>query len=160
MVGLSGGVSSRAYRNQWQRTCFVSSAGRGHRFWRRGDLMSTLLANYIHGEWVQGGDLGVALYNPVTAAELVRVSSTGLDLSRAFEFARTFGKAALRELTYAARGEALSACVAVLKRNREKYLETSLVNSGTIQADSCIDIDGAIFTLGYFAKLAVSLGAV
>jgi len=122
--------------------------------------MSTLLANYIHGEWVQGGDLGVALYNPVTAAELVRVSSTGLDLSRAFEFARTFGKAALRELTYAARGEALSACVAVLKRNREKYLETSLVNSGTIQADSCIDIDGAIFTLGYFAKLAVSLGAV
>jgi hypothetical protein len=42
--------------------------------------MSTLLANHIHGEWVQGGDHGVALYNPVTAAELVRVSSTGLDV--------------------------------------------------------------------------------
>src|SRR5204863_8499488 len=55
-------------------------------------------------------------------------------------------------------GALLSAAVKVLKTNRDAYLEIALTNSGTVKTDSAVDIDGAIFTLSYYAKLADELG--
>jgi 3,4-dehydroadipyl-CoA semialdehyde dehydrogenase len=98
------------------------------------------------------------LRDPVTAAELVRVSSDGLDLPGAFSFARDSGGAALRAMSYGKRAAQLVEIVKVLQANRNAYYEIATTNSGTTKNDSAVDIDGAIFTVGQYAKWGASLG--
>ncbi len=120
--------------------------------------MSTeLLSNYIGGRWVGGQGAGTALFDPVLGTELVRVDATGLDLTGGLAFARNRGGTALRALTYRQRGELLAAVVQVLQKNRDAYYEITTANSGTVKNDSAVDIDGAIYTLTTFAKLAAQL---
>ncbi|CAM3843342.1 3,4-dehydroadipyl-CoA semialdehyde dehydrogenase [Roseateles saccharophilus] len=120
--------------------------------------MSTeLLSNYIGGRWVAGQGAGTALFDPVIGTELVRVDAGGLDLPGGFEFARSRGGAALKGLSYRQRGELLAAVVQVLQKNRDAYYEIATANSGTVRNDSAVDIDGAIYTLTTYAKLAAQL---
>ena len=120
--------------------------------------MSELLANFVSGKWQTGQGAGVPLLDPVTGAELVRVDASGLDLSAAFTFAREQGGTALRALSYAQRGALLSAVLKLLQANRDAYYEIATANSGTVKNDSAVDIDGALFTLGVYAKMGDSLG--
>ena len=115
------------------------------------------LSNHLGGRWVDGQGAGTALFDPVLGHELVRVDATGLDLPGGFEFARRQGGAALRALSYRQRGELLAAIVQVLQKHRDAYYEIATANSGTIRNDSAVDIDGAIYTLSSYAKLAVQL---
>lgn len=121
-------------------------------------MNESLLPNYVSSRWAQGVGPGIPLVDPVLGNELARVSSAGIEFEQAFAYARHTGSRELGTLTYKQRGKALSACVAVLKQNRERYLLISLENSGTATADSMIDVDGAIFTLNYFAKAGKNLG--
>ncbi|MGL5002253.1 MAG: 3,4-dehydroadipyl-CoA semialdehyde dehydrogenase, partial [Casimicrobium sp.] len=111
------------------------------------------------GRWQTGRGDGVALIDPVLGNELVRVDATGLDLAAGFAHAREHGGAALRALTYAERAAMLAKAVAVLNQHRDRYYEIATANSGTVKNDSAVDIDGGIYTLGYYAKLGESLGA-
>jgi 3,4-dehydroadipyl-CoA semialdehyde dehydrogenase len=120
--------------------------------------LSVLLKNLVAGEWVAGTGPGVALIDPVLGDELARVSSSGVDLAKAFGFARDVGGSALRALTYGERASALARCVGVLKANRERYFQIAQANSGTTKTDSATDIDGAIFTLNYYARAGAALG--
>lgn len=121
--------------------------------------MSELLANYLSGGWQHGSGNGVALIDPVLVNDLVRVDATGLDLAAGFAYAREQGGAALRALTYTERAAMLAKAVAVLNANRDHYYDIATANSGTVKSDSAVDIDGGIYTLGYYAKLGESLGA-
>jgi 3,4-dehydroadipyl-CoA semialdehyde dehydrogenase len=120
--------------------------------------MTELLPNHVGGQWVAGRGPGTRLLDPVTGAELVRVSSDGLDLPAAFAFARNTGGAALRAMTYAQRAAMLAAVVKVLQANRDTYYEIATANSGTVKNDSAVDIDGGIFTLGQYARWGAALG--
>ena len=120
--------------------------------------MAELLKNLVAGSWVAGKGPGTALLDPVTGAEVARVSSEGIDLASAFTHARTTGGSALRALTYAQRAALLGEIVKVLQANRDAYYEIATANSGTTRNDSAVDIDGAIFTLGQFAKWGAALG--
>ena len=120
--------------------------------------MSELLSNHLGGAWVAGRGDGVPLFDPVLGTELVRVDATGLDLAAGFAFAREQGGAALRALTYCERAERLAAVVKVLQARRDSYFEIATANSGTVKNDSAVDIDGAIYTVGTYAKLAATLG--
>ena len=120
--------------------------------------MSELLGNYVGGRWVGGTDGGTPLLDPVLGTELVRVSSAGLDLTQAFAFARSEGGGALRAMRYAQRAAMLGRCADVLKANRDRYYDIALTNSGTTKADSGPDIDGAIFTLNWYARAGAALG--
>lgn len=122
--------------------------------------MTEQLLNYVGGQWQAGTGDGTALFDPVRGTELVRVSSVGLNLPAAFDYARTTGASALRALTYAQRADMLKQIVDVLQANRDAYYEIALANSGTTQNDSAVDIDGAIFTLSYYARAGKSLGDV
>ena len=53
--------------------------------------------------------------------------------------------------------ELLAAIVQVLQKHRDSYYEIATANSGTVRNDSAVDIDGAIYTLTTFAKLAAQL---
>ena len=115
--------------------------------------MTKLLANYVSDQWVLGTSQGYTLQDPITGESLVRVDSTGIDLSAVFDYARTTCCAELRKLNYQSRALLLKAVVKVLNENKDKYYEISLKNSGTVKNDSAVDIEGGIFTLGYYAKL-------
>jgi 3,4-dehydroadipyl-CoA semialdehyde dehydrogenase len=120
--------------------------------------MTELLANHVSGQWKTGTGPGTPLHDPVLGHELVRVSSAGLDLAAAFQFARETGGAALRALTYAQRAAMLGAAVKVLQAHRDAYYDISVANSGTVKNDTAVDVDGGIYTLGTYAKLGENLG--
>lgn len=121
--------------------------------------MTDLLENYVNGAWTAGAGTGTTLTDPVTGEDLVRVSSEGLDLEGAFRFAREEGGRALKELTYAQRAEALGAIAKLFTSKRDDYYAISTANSGTTKPDTAVDVDGAGYTLSYFAKQGAALGA-
>lgn len=119
--------------------------------------MSELLLNHLGGRWQAGRGTGSALVDPVLGDELVRVDCTGLDLGTGFAYARTVGGAGLRALSYRERAGLLGAIAKLLQSHRADYDAIATANSGTVAADSAVDIDGAIYTIGYYAKLGESL---
>ena len=121
-------------------------------------MTTALLPNFFAGRWQTGTGAGTPLLDPVLGTELVRVSSAGIDLAEGFAFAREQGGAALRALSYGERATLLAKIADVLQANRDHYYEIATANSGTVTRDSAVDIDGGIFTLGYFAKQGAALG--
>ncbi len=120
--------------------------------------MIELLPNYLGGRWQTGTGTGSTLLDPVLGTALVRVDATGADLPAAFAFARQTGGAGLRALTYAQRAQLLADIANVLQTNRDAYYEISTANSGTVKNDTAVDVDGAIYTLGQYAKWGAALG--
>lgn len=115
------------------------------------------LPNYVCGEWKEGTGVGEALIDPVTGDELARISSQGVDLKTALEFARSRGGSGLQEFSYRERADMLAKIADVLTANRDEYFRISLLNSGTTQADASFDVDGAIYTVKYYAKAGRAL---
>jgi 3,4-dehydroadipyl-CoA semialdehyde dehydrogenase len=124
-------------------------------FVKRG--MSMKLPNYISGQWREGSGLGTQLLDPVTGDELARISSDGVDLKAALEFARSQGGPALRQLTYAQRADLLAKIGELLTANRDEYFRLSLLNLGATQSDASFDVDGALYTMKYYAKIGRAL---
>jgi 3,4-dehydroadipyl-CoA semialdehyde dehydrogenase len=120
--------------------------------------MAELLPNHFAGRLQTGTGPGTPLFDPVLGTELARVDATGLDLAQGFAYARDEGGAALRQLTYAQRGALLAAVGKVLQANRDAYYEISIANSGTVRNDTAVDVDGAIYTVGTYAKLGETIG--
>jgi len=118
----------------------------------------TALANYLSGQWTIGHGAGIPLLDPVRGTELARVSSEGANYGSALDHARSIGGPALRSLSYQQRAELLERIAQVLISNRDTYYQIALENSGSLKSDAVIDIEGAIFTLKYFARLGCALG--
>src|SRR5207248_11350657 len=97
------------------------------------------------------------LVDPVTGEELARISSEGVDLNNALEFARAQGGSALRQLTYAQRADLLAKMGDALTANRDEYFRLSLLNLGATQADASFDVDGALYPMKHHAKIGGAL---
>jgi 3,4-dehydroadipyl-CoA semialdehyde dehydrogenase len=122
-----------------------------------GESMKTL-RSYVQGGWHQA-DTGFApLHNPCTEEPIAQASSHGIDFGAALEFARDKGGPALRDMTFAQRGQLLAGMSKALYEKREELIELSSVNTGVTRKDAKFDLDGATFTLSYYAKLGESLG--
>jgi len=115
------------------------------------------LPNYVSGQWKEGTGPGETLIDPVTGDELANISSQGVDIEAGLAFARTHGAPALRHLTYAQRAELLGKIADALTANRDEYFRLSLLNLGANQADASFDVDGAIYTMKYYAKIGRAL---
>src|SRR5258708_1447480 len=115
------------------------------------------LPNYVNGQWSEGAGSGEPLIDPVTGDELVSISSQDLKLESALQFARARGGPALRQLAYAQRAEMLAKIAGALAANRDEYFRLSLLNLGATQADASFDVDGAIYTMKYYAKIGRAL---
>ena len=120
--------------------------------------MTTYLRNYLGGQWQPETTPANRLLDPVTGAELAVTGGAAQGLVEGFDFARRDGRHALQEMTYGQRAAMLGDVVKVLKANRDAYYEISLANSGTTKSDSAVDIEGAAYTLGYYAKIGAALG--
>lgn len=116
------------------------------------------LPNFVEGRWIDGADDGEVLVDPVLGTELARVSSAGVRYDQALHYARSVGGPALRALTYGERAALLGRIADVLTAHRDEYFRISLENSGATKADAAFDVDGAIYTLKYYAKTGTALG--
>ncbi len=116
------------------------------------------LANYVTGQWKEGAGPGDALIDPVTGDELARISSQEIDVRAALDYARQQGVPALQSMTYGQRADLLAKIGDVLTANRDEYFRISLLNSGANQADASFDVDGALYTMKFFAKIGRPLG--
>ncbi len=116
------------------------------------------LLNYVCDRWSEGLGEGEPLIDPVRGTELARASSDGVNFAEALEHARTVGGPGLRALTYAQRATLLGRIAEVLTANRDTYYRIALENSGSPRSDAAIDIDGAIYTLKFYAKEGAALG--
>lgn len=116
------------------------------------------IANHIHGEWIEGKGPGVPLVDPVTGEELARASSDGIDVAKALTYARETGGRALRAMSFAERGAMLRAASETMIKNRDKYSEIALKNSGNTSIDAAIDIDGGTGTLMFYSSIGKRLG--
>ena len=120
--------------------------------------MGAYLRNYLAGAWQPEARPVHTLRNPVTGEALAATGGAADGLQAGFAFARTQGAKALQALSYGERAAMLVEVGRVLQANRDAYYDISLANSGTTKADSAVDIEGAAYTLGYFARLGAGLG--
>jgi len=116
------------------------------------------LPNYLSGVWQPESGRDATLLDPVTGAPLATAGGPAAGLDAGFAFARTQGAAGLQAMSYGQRAAMLGEIAKVLQANRDAYYNISLANSGTTKADSAVDIEGASFTLGYYAKIGAALG--
>jgi 3,4-dehydroadipyl-CoA semialdehyde dehydrogenase len=118
------------------------------------------LKNLIGGKWVSGQGDGEELVDPVLGQEVARVSVDGLSYGDALAYARQVGGPALRALSYDERATLLGRIAEVLAANKNDYYRIALENMGATRGDAAFDVDGAIFTLRYYAKAGAALGNV
>jgi oxepin-CoA hydrolase/3-oxo-5,6-dehydrosuberyl-CoA semialdehyde dehydrogenase len=116
--------------------------------------MTKILPSYVRGGWWTPADVSDATAVPdatevldASTGELVtRVSTSGLDLASALDYARTVGQASLGRLTFHKRAVLLKQLAQVLTEHKAQLYELS-TRTGATKADSWVDIDGGIGVL-------------
>ncbi|HEU5222528.1 MAG TPA: phenylacetic acid degradation bifunctional protein PaaZ [Candidatus Lumbricidophila sp.] len=115
--------------------------------------MTEILPSYVQDAWwTPESDADAVDVRDAATGELVtRVSTLGLDLAGALEYARSVGQASIGALTFHQRALRLKQlALALTDRKAELYaLSTS---TGATRADSWIDIDGGIGVLFSYAS--------
>ena len=123
--------------------------------------MTTLqtLTSYLQGRWITGAGALAPLFNPATEEQVASAGTAGIDFGAALAHARSAGPA-LRERTYAQRGEMLRALSKALHAHRDELIGLAVQNGGNTRSDAKFDVDGAIGTLAHYADLGAQLGSV
>lgn len=120
--------------------------------------MPPAIRSFVQGRWGSGAGQKTALVNPATEEVVAEVASDVLDAAACLEYARSNGGTALREMSFAQRGQLLDAVAKVLHAAREELLDIATSNGGNTRGDGKFDVDGAIGTLSYYGKLGAALG--
>ncbi|KAA8888820.1 phenylacetic acid degradation bifunctional protein PaaZ [Nocardia colli] len=115
--------------------------------------MSRLLESYVQGRWFAAADEGTPLLSAIDSVEVARISSTGLDLAGAVDYARTVGGPALARLTFHERAAGLKQLGQALLAGKDEFYAVSRL-TGATKRDSGIDIDGGIGTVLSYASKA------
>ena len=116
--------------------------------------MTDFLPSYVQGEWwtpaAPLGSLslpkGTDVRDASTGEIITRVSTEGLDLTGALEYARTTGHASLAELTFHQRALLLKQFALALTERKDELYAIS-ARTGATKGDSWVDIDGGIGVL-------------
>ena len=118
--------------------------------------MTEMLPSYVNGQWWTpdaSASAGATEVRDASTGEVVaRVSTEGLDLGAALEYARTVGQASLGALTFHQRAVLLKQMALALTERKAELYELSS-RTGATKQDSWVDIDGGIGVLfTYSAK--------
>lgn len=114
----------------------------------KGTPMTEILPSYVQGSWwTPTSDADATEVRDASTGETVaRVSTAGLDLGAALDYARTTGQASLGELTFHQRAVLLKQLALALTARKEELYAISSRTGATAQ-DSWVDIDGGIGVL-------------
>ena len=118
------------------------------------------LRSFVEDRFVEGKEPLATLVNPATEEPLARTSTAGLDMGAAVRFGRERGGPALRELTFAQRGELLKSFSKALHARRDELIGLAMQNGGNTRGDAKFDVDGAIGTLAHYGELGAGLGSL
>lgn len=110
--------------------------------------MTEILPSYVQGEWWTPADAsaGVDVRDASTGESVCRVSTDGLDLGAALDFARTVGQRSLGELTFHQRAVLLKQFAQALTERKQELYDLSK-RAGSTERDSLNDVDGGIGVL-------------
>ncbi len=111
-----------------------------------------VLESYVEGGWRAAPD-GEAVRDAVTAEEVARVSSAGVDFGAALDHGRRVGGPALRELSFHERAALVKSVGLMLREHRDELYALS-ARTGATRADSRFDVDGGIGALLAYASKA------
>lgn len=114
--------------------------------------MSKKLQSYVNGQWLEGQDDGVMVYNAINGDAIASVSSKGVDFQAAIDYGRTVGGRALRAMTSHERANRLKALAQHLMSIKDKFYAVSAW-TGATKADSWVDIEGGLGTLFTYSSL-------
>jgi oxepin-CoA hydrolase/3-oxo-5,6-dehydrosuberyl-CoA semialdehyde dehydrogenase len=104
------------------------------------------LASYVSGAWWVPDADGTEIRDASTGEVVTTVSTEGLDLAGALEYARTVGQRSLGELTFHQRAVILKQLAQVLTERKDELYALS-ARTGATKTDSWVDIDGGIGVL-------------
>jgi oxepin-CoA hydrolase/3-oxo-5,6-dehydrosuberyl-CoA semialdehyde dehydrogenase len=115
--------------------------------------MTGILESYLEGAWwAPTDDQGATIVRDASTGEVVTaVSTTGLDLPGALEYARTVGQASLGALTFHQRALLLKEFAQILTERKDELYALSS-RTGATKNDSMVDIDGGIGVLFTYAS--------
>jgi oxepin-CoA hydrolase/3-oxo-5,6-dehydrosuberyl-CoA semialdehyde dehydrogenase len=110
--------------------------------------MTAILPSYLQGAWWQPDDDSdaVTVQDASTGAPITRVSTRGIDLAGALDFARTEGQASLGRLTFHERAMLLKQYALLLDARKEELYDLAMA-AGATRRDSLADVDGGIGVL-------------
>ncbi|GAA3759796.1 phenylacetic acid degradation bifunctional protein PaaZ [Microbacterium kribbense] len=106
------------------------------------------LPSYLQGAWwTPVDDAGaIVVRDASTGAEVTRISSAGVDLAGALDYARTVGQRSLGALTFHQRALLLKQFGQALTERKSELYEIAKTAGATVR-DSMIDVDGGIGVL-------------
>jgi oxepin-CoA hydrolase/3-oxo-5,6-dehydrosuberyl-CoA semialdehyde dehydrogenase len=112
--------------------------------------MTDILPSFVRGAWWTPSDPEAASSSTIRDAStgdvVTRVSTAGLDLTAALEYARTVGQSSLGALTFHQRALILKQLAQALTERKAELYELSS-RTGATKNDSMADIDGGIGVL-------------
>jgi oxepin-CoA hydrolase/3-oxo-5,6-dehydrosuberyl-CoA semialdehyde dehydrogenase len=104
------------------------------------------LSSFVEGAWFTPAGEGTSVRDASTGEVVTTVSTAGLDLGAALEYARTVGQASLGGLTFHQRAVILKQLAQALTERKAELYELSS-RTGATTNDSWVDIDGGIGVL-------------
>lgn len=110
------------------------------------------LASFLSGTWQSGRGRSRLIRHAISGEALWEVTSEGLDMAAARQFAIEKGAPALRAMTFIERAAMLKAVAKHLLSEKERFYALS-AQTGATRADSWVDIEGGIGTLFTYASL-------
>ncbi|SJN28450.1 Aldehyde dehydrogenase, PaaZ [Microbacterium esteraromaticum] len=110
--------------------------------------MTEILPSYVNGDWwtPEAGVSGTEVRDASTGEVVASVSTEGLDLEAALDYARTVGQASLGALTFHQRALLLKQFALALTERKDELYAVSAA-AGATKTDSWVDIDGGIGVL-------------
>jgi 3,4-dehydroadipyl-CoA semialdehyde dehydrogenase len=116
------------------------------------------LSSYLEDQWVEGSGSDRDIHDAVTGDVMAQVSTAGLNLGPALDYARKVGGPSLAALSFAERGKILKQLSGIIVEARDELMQLSCENYGATRRDAKFDIDGASGTLSYYAYIGKKLG--
>jgi oxepin-CoA hydrolase/3-oxo-5,6-dehydrosuberyl-CoA semialdehyde dehydrogenase len=112
----------------------------------------TVVPSYVAGRWHRPAD-GQPLRDAVTGEEVARISTEGVDLGAAMDYARAVGGPALRALTFHQRAALVKRAAEHLREQRDQLYALSAC-AGATRYDARFDVDGGLAVLLAYASRA------
>jgi oxepin-CoA hydrolase/3-oxo-5,6-dehydrosuberyl-CoA semialdehyde dehydrogenase len=106
----------------------------------------TGLQSYVNGDWWTPTGDGTEVRDASTGEVVTTVSTEGIDLGAALEYARSVGQASLGALTFHQRAMLLKRFAQILTERKDELYAVSS-RTGATANDSWVDIDGGIGVL-------------
>ena len=116
-------------------------------------LTDTLVPSYLSGAWVtpENPSRVTEVHDASTGEVVATVSTDGLDLAGAIEYARETGQRNLRELTIHERALKIKELALYLGEHKDELYELAY-KTGANKRDNGVDIDGGIQTMFVYSS--------